>query len=133
MKHTLETLLALAETDGGRQQVCVIVTELVGWTFRPPCYNKGPFTIEFKAEALACWVRPGNGPHQTEFPPAFDTSLDAIMPEVRKLDEKGQNAWLNHMADIVDPMGELGWRAEFAIATAEAIHASIAFILTKQP
>lgn len=46
------------------------------------------------------------------------------------LDEQARNRWINHMADIIDPMGELEWRADFAIATAEPVHNCVSLIAT---
>ncbi len=56
----------------------IAIAEACGWNFHPPCYNEGPFSTEFKAEALACWVRPGNMPHQTEYPPDYLNDLNAM-------------------------------------------------------
>ena len=60
----------------------VLIGEIHGWTFHPPF--DGLSNIDYKAEALACWVKPGNSPHQTEILPDYLNDLDA-MHEVEKL------------------------------------------------
>ncbi len=55
----------------------IAIAEKRGWTFHPPSYNNPPFSSQFKAEALLCWVRPGNMCHQLEAPPDYFGSLDA--------------------------------------------------------
>ena len=123
MKHTLESLLALAESDDGRQQIRILVANLVGWSTWEGSENYPSPKVWTAPDGRArCWCDI----------PEYHTSLDAIMPEVRKLDEKSAEKWANFMADIFYKKGNLGWQVCYAIATAEAIHASIAFILTKQ-
>ena len=124
MKHTLESLLELSNTDEGRQKIRVIVAELVGWSTWKGSENY---------PSLKVWTAPDGKARCRSDIPEYHTSLNAIMPEVRKLNEDQQNRWINVLADIIDPMGELGWKADFTIATAEAVHHCIAFILTKQP
>ena len=118
--HTLQSLLTLAETEEGRHEIRVMVAEMRGWRM-----IKG----ESPSSAGHFIAHLGS---TTGFVPPYHTSLDAIMPEVRKLDEQGRNRWINHMADIIDPMGELEWRADFAIATAQPIYHCIALLLSLQ-
>jgi len=127
MKHTLESLLTLASTDEGKQQICVMVAEACGYQFRDETWSemKGVYTSTGGFIGLD---KPEWHPY-----PEYTSSLDAIMPEVRKLDEHGRNRWINYMADIIDPMGELEWRADFAIATAEHVHRCIALLLSLNP
>lgn len=56
----------------------IAIAEACGWTFHPPPYNPPPHSVEFKAEALACWVKPGNPPHQKGFPPDYLNDLNAM-------------------------------------------------------
>ena len=134
MKHTLETLLALAESDDGRQQIRVIVAELVGakwWAVHKSASTLSLLNLGVKHGWQEC-SEPLESSWINDDVPKYETSLDAIMPEVRKLHEKAAEKWANFMADLFYRKGNLGWQVCYAIATAEAIHASIAFILTKQ-
>ena len=132
MKHTLETLLKLADTDDGRQQIRVIVTELVGYVLIP--WQEIDFYFFQPTEHGRALAKNGEliGALRDYDLPAYHTSLDAIMPEVRKLDEEAAEKWANFMADLFYRKGNLGRQVCYAIATAEAIHHCIAFILTKQ-
>ena len=126
MNHTLESLLVLAETDDGRQRIQAIVAELVGYIFRDETFaeRKGVYTSTGGFIGLD---KPNWHPY-----PDYHASLDAIMPEVRRLDEKAAEKWANFMADIFYQKGNLGWKVCYAIATAQPVHHCIAFILTKQ-
>jgi len=66
----------------------IAIAEACGWTFHPPSFNPQPYSDDFKSEALACWVRPGNDPWQTEYPPDYLNDLNAIHPIIGKLDDQ---------------------------------------------
>lgn len=121
MKHTLESLLALAETDDGRKQIRVIVAELAGWAgvLNDPLHGY-------------VGIKPGEWASRKL--PHFHTSLDAIMPEVRKLSIHDGDEWpyIQRLTRVLHAATKRP-ASPFKLATAEAVHHCIAFILTKQP
>ena len=69
------------------EQRRIALAEVCGWTFNPPPYNKPPFSAEFKAEALLCWIRPGNMSHQLEAPPDYLNDLNAMRKALLTLND----------------------------------------------
>lgn len=139
MKHTLESLLALAESDDGRQQIRVIVAELVGWKptahwWCPKCQS--PVISRDVTNDERHDVRHGGcGAFvETDEPMGhYHASLDAIMPEVRKLDEGEKARFLYELERVCMIAFSHNFTLCRAMLDAEAIHLCIAFILTKQP
>jgi hypothetical protein len=89
------------------------IAEACGWIFNPPPYREPPFSSGFKAEALLCWVRPGNMSHQTESPPDYFNDLNACH-EAEKILSIHQ---LNQMNDILWDLIEMkqhAWQASAA-------------------
>ena len=118
MNHTLESLLELAETDNGPQQIRVIVAELIGY-------------IDFTStEGHLMGYGLSNEWCQI---PRFHASLDAIMPEVRKLGEGEKARFLYELERVCMIAFSHNFTLCRAMLDAEAIHLCIAFILTKQP
>lgn len=118
MNHTLESLLELAETDNGPQQIRMIVAELIGY-------------IDFTStEGHLMGYGLSNEWCQI---PRFHASLDAIMPEVRRLDADSKFAYLQELSRISERVNAPHFTMQWMVTSAEAVHASIAFILTKQP
>lgn len=119
MNHTLESLLELAETDNGPQQIRVIVAELIGY-------------IDFTStEGHLMGYGLSNEWCQI---PRFHASLDAIMPEVRKLSNGLRFDYAEHLNAVISTQINRCFRvADRELIFAEAIHRCIAFILTKQP
>ena len=125
MKHTLESLVELAKTSEGKQQIRVMVAELCGWT---KCRtNKNPL-FEFGR-------KPG-GKFPDFYLPDYTGSLDAIAEAeklVQSIEEK--NFYINTLNEIAtasleytDQQPEVDW----LWCTASALQRAIAFILTKQ-
>lgn len=149
MKHTLETLLALAESDDGRQQIRVIVAELAGkqvvfygydYQYMGETCHAGSWATRETAEMVRTdqvqlkWKTSEiKEVLITDHLPHFHTSLDAIMPEVRKLDEGEKARFLYELERVCMIAFSRHFTLCRAMLSAEPIHHCISFILTKQP
>lgn len=120
MKHTLESLLALASTNEGKQQIRVMVAGLFGWQM-----IKGE-----RPSSLGHLIAQLDG--KTGFVPFYHTSLDAIMPEVRKLNEGEKARFLNELQSVCAVVVSRHFTLARAMLSADPIHHCIAFLLTLQ-
>lgn len=117
---TLQELEALSETDEGKQQIRVMVAGLFGWQM-----IKGE-----RPSSLGHLIAQLDG--KTGFVPFYHTSLDAIIPEVRKLDLSGQIKHCRHLSLIGSGKVNEYLVAEWMATSAYAIHHCIALLLTLQ-
>lgn len=119
MKHTLSSLLALAETPEGQQQIRVMVAEALYPAF--PIFKKG-------TELRHDYGFLNSGPVQP-----YDSSLDAIMPEVRKLIFSKRQSYLDHLNQVMAaPIKHCIRIADREMVFAAPIHHCIALLLTLQ-
>lgn len=154
--HTLQSLLTLAETEEGRQKIRVMVAEAAGkqviyfgydYEYMGKICHAGSWATKETAER----VRNGQKNlrwktaeireiQRTDHLPRYHDSLDAIMPEVRKLSVHARNDYNQHLwlvcgndAGNFIAWGEWFQRALYSVIQAEPIHHCIALLLTIQP
>jgi len=84
----------------------IAIAEARGWNFNPPPYNKPPFSAEFKSEALLCWIRPGNLPHQLEYPPDYLNDRNAIHDAVASLKPEQRFTFIRHLGRVLSRQHE---------------------------
>lgn len=135
MRHTPLSLLTLAATSDGQQMIRIMVAEASGYQNLRLMTGRSSH-----GDAMSSWAI-GDIPEPLEtggtigIPtaiPAYHASLDAIMPEVRRLDEKGKAKYMQQMARVCEQVTCPNFVMEWMITSAEAIHHCIAFLLTKQ-
>lgn len=154
MKHTLESLLALASTDEGKQQIRVMVAERLGlqtryFRFSYPGHaslnggcNNWVRHIASKKEADIARVshlqwQPEKVTPVEEYEDLceirpYHTSLDAIMPEVRKLNEGEKARFLNELQSVCAVVVSRHFTLARAMLSADPIHHCIALLLSLQ-
>ncbi len=91
MKHTLESLLALAATDEGKQQIRVMVAEIQGWQM-----IKGE-----RPSSLGHLVATIGG--KMDFVPFFTTSLDAMAEVLKDKDDAFMREFQHHSLETYRP------------------------------
>jgi hypothetical protein len=152
MNHTPESLLTLAATDDGKQQIRVMVAELCGW--KPvnddavpdrvwPCKGtvtgKDGWWMMFPPAGLD-WGRAGKSTGKVaNYPPEYTASLDAIIPAVlgRFITREDEALYARRLTEVLNEALRgrprfLG-ASSFDLDTAQAVHCAIAFILTIRP
>src|SRR6478752_7298799 len=80
--------------------------ELLGWQFRPYGYDPTPeMTLEDKAKATFCWVKPGNDFHQLQELPNYPTDANACREIFTFLNDKLdlRVAFLNKLHTLLEP------------------------------
>lgn len=124
MNHTLESLLKLAETPEGREEIRAIVAELCGWN-REQNPNNGIWMW---------WTQvPGFRRYHQAGPPDYTDSLDAMAKAKQNMRFSERRWFAAHLIDVLSH--KLGGGARVAdreLAFTEAWQEAIAFILTKQ-
>lgn len=82
------------------EEINVAIAEACGWTFGP-----GESEASMKAEAVMCWVRPGNSNWQREHIPNYCTDLN-VMHEAEKLfdgmDYQFKNKYAGTLEEILE-------------------------------
>lgn len=74
--------------------------ELLGWQFRPYGYDPTPeMTLEDKAKATFCWVKPGNDFHQLQELPNYPADANACREIFDFLNDKLdlRSQWLSRL------------------------------------
>lgn len=154
MTHTLESLLKLAETDAGKEQLDAMVAALSGAPKHFYICKRGlyyrPGGNGYTGSRSDAWKLPESEALTHEYKPAgaagiewvtlepvevpaYTTRLDAILPEARQLLFSQRQAYLDHLNQVMAaPIKHCVRIADREMAFAEAIHHTIAFILTKQ-
>lgn len=86
-----------------QEQKRIKIAEKVGWKFHP--LTEHLYSEQEKADAIMCWVRPGNDPWQMECVPDYFNDLNA-MHEAEKVagfmsddfqGRKLKRTWFRHM------------------------------------
>lgn len=65
-----------------QEQKRIAIAEACGWKFHPPTEHL--YSEQEKADAIMCWVRPGNDPWQMERVPDYFNDLNAMHEAVKK-------------------------------------------------
>jgi len=138
---TLQELLALAETDDGKQQIRVMVAERLGakwWAVHQSASTLSFINLGARHRWLEC-----NGPLASwwinDDVPRYHTSRDTIIPRILGLfiTREDESAYSSKLTEVLN--SALSSRPRFVgctpfdLATADAIHHCIALLLISQP
>lgn len=126
MTHTLQSLLTLAETDQGKQQIRVMVAEACGFALVP--WQGVDFYYFQPTEEAIILARDGQmtGALREYALPDYHISLDVMGYVEATLSEHERyqyESWLRRLL-LLTP-------SPFWVISAKAIYRAIAFILTK--
>lgn len=109
----------------------IAIAEACGWKFHP--LTEHLYSPNEKAEAIMCWVRPGNDSWHTECVPDYLNDLDAMNEAVSIFDYDQADEFDDHLCDICKRANDLAdnpapWR--FAVTNATAVQRAEAFLKT---
>ncbi len=104
------------------EQKRIKIAEEVGWKFHPPTEHL--YSEQEKAEAIMCWVRPGNDPWQMERVPDYFNDLNAMHEAEKSLSDGQYTIFCDHLHDFACEeqlqTGKWRWLSSTAAQRAEA-------------
>jgi hypothetical protein len=115
--------MAQPDHEMTQEQKRIAIAEVCGWKFHPPTEHL--YSKQEKADAIMCWVRPGNDPWLMERVPDYFNDLNACH-EMEEVLNAGQiNAYLGKLYENTKPakVGSIPWEI---ICARVAVHATAA-------